>query len=220
MTERVITVKGIGKVQAKVDYIVVSLTLTNLKKDYHEVMSLESERLNLLTAQLCNCGFEKNEIKTTEFNVDSVYESESDANGNYKEVFKGFKCIHQLKIAFDYNMTLLNQVLTAVSKSNSNPKINISFTVKDKKRISDELLKAACKDAIRKATVLCEASGYKLGALLKLDYNWNEVCFESKTEYSRPSIFERKIYFFDEDIDIQPEDISANDSAVFVWEII
>ncbi len=69
MEKRTITVKGIGKVKLKVDYIVISLELLSLNKDYGKTMSLASEKLNALTNSLVDAGFEKQEIKTAKYEV-------------------------------------------------------------------------------------------------------------------------------------------------------
>lgn len=219
MEDRTITVRGVGSAKVKVDYIIVTLVLNSINEDYDEVMTIESQKLNTISNCLIKVGFDKKDIKTTDFKVETKYESIRDENDNYKRVFKGYQCYHKLKISFDYDVSLLNKVLSAVSKSDSKPKVNISFTVKEQNAVSEELLKSACQDAKRKAEILCEASGYKLGQLLKIDYNWNEVYFESKTEYDTPS-FLRQRHFFEEDIDIEPEDIDASDSAVFIWKIV
>lgn len=218
MEDRVITVKGVGSAKVKVDYIIVTLVLNSINEDYDEVMILESQKLNTMTNFLIKSGFDKKDIKTADFKIGTKYESIRDENDNYKRVFKGYQCYHKLKISFDFDVSLLNKVLSAVSKSDSKPEVNISFTVKDQNAISEELLKAACQDAKRKADILCEASGYKLGSLLKIDYNWSEVYFESKTKYDSPTFLRQK-YFQEEDIDIVPEDIDASDNAVFIWEI-
>lgn len=219
MEDRVITVKGVGSAKVKVDYIVVTLVLKSINEDYDETMIVESQKLNAVTDCLIKAGFDKKDIKTADFKVGTQHESIRDENGNYREMFKGYQCYHKLKISFDYDVSLLNKVLSAISKSASKPKVNISFTVKDQNAVSEELLKSACQDAKRKANILCEASGYRLGQLLKIDYNWSEVYYESRTEFDAPS-FLRQRYFCEEDIDIEPEDIDASDSAEFIWEIV
>lgn len=221
MEKRTITVKGIGKVKLKVDYIVISLESLSLNKDYEKTMSQASEKLNALTNSLIDAGFEKQEIKTAKYEVQPVYESIRDEQGNYRDEFLGFKCAHMLKLSFDFDMPILNKILLAITKSKANPKIHISFTVKDQTKISDEVLKLSCEDAKRKAEILCHASGYSLGALLKIDYNWNESYFESRTRYENTAMFARHKIFLNEDADnIEPEDIEVSDSAVFIWEIV
>lgn len=215
---RIITVKGVGSARVKVDYIVVSLTLNSIDEDYDEALIAESQKLNAITNCLMKAGFDKKDIKTSDFRVVTQYESIRDENDNYKKVFKGYQCYHKLKISFDYDVALLNKILSAVSKSNSKPNINISFTVKDQNVISEELLKSACQNAKRKADILCEASGYKLGQLLKINYNWTDIYYESKTNYETPS-FLRSKSFCEADINIEPEDIDVSDNAVFIWEI-
>lgn len=220
MEKRTITVKGIGKVKLKVDYIAISLELLSLNKDYEKTMSLASSKLNSLTNSLVDAGFDKQEIKTAKYEVQPVYESVRDEQGNYRDEFLGFKCEHMLKLSFDFDMDILNNILLAITKSEANPKIHISFTVKDQTKISDEVLKLSCEDAKRKAEILCRTSGYSLGTLLKIDYNWNESYFESRTRYENTSMFAKhKICFYEDTDNIEPEDIEVSNSAVFIWEI-
>ena len=70
---RTITVKGVGKVSAKPDYVVLSMTLEVLDKDYNKAMDTAAEHIRLLTGALEEAGFEKNSIKTTDFQVRTDY---------------------------------------------------------------------------------------------------------------------------------------------------
>lgn len=215
MEQRTITVKGIGSIKTKVDYIVITMSLNSEKPTYDETMALEAERLNKLTSALMDVNFKKEDIKTSNFEINPVYESEYDDRNHYKKVFKGFVCQHDLSVAFDYDFALLNQTLSAITHSLSEPILDINFTIKDQNAINEELLKKACKDARNKAEILCEASGYQLGQLLKIDYDWKEIYFASTTRMAKKAVTS----CYSEDIEIQPDDVTASDSAVFVWEI-
>ena len=114
---RTLTVKGIGKISVKPDYTVVSISLKVLNKVYDDAMEKAGMQIEALREALCAIGFEKQDLKTTGFNVNSRYNNERDKNGNYKNVFAGFECIHQLKLEFDFDMKKLALVLSALSTS-------------------------------------------------------------------------------------------------------
>ena len=164
-------------------------------------------------------GFEKNSVKTTDFNVRTNYESVKDKSGNYKSVFKGYVCNHNLKVEFDFDTKTLARVLSAISESLAKPEFSISFTVKDPSAVSGELLKSAVKNAKEKAEILCLASGVKLGELVSIDYNWGEINLYSDTNYEVGDRFMAKAACLS-NIDIQPDDIKTSDTATLVWEIL
>lgn len=66
---RTITVKGIGKVSAKPDYVVFSMTLESKHKDYDKAMDMAADHIQQLNETLCGIGFEKDSVKTTNFSA-------------------------------------------------------------------------------------------------------------------------------------------------------
>ena len=81
---KTITVKGVGNVSVKPDLIVVSMKLGTEDREYDKTMELAAERISLINDSLEKIGFEKNSVKTTDFNVRTNYESVKDKSGNYK----------------------------------------------------------------------------------------------------------------------------------------
>lgn len=216
---RTITVKGMGRVTIAPDFVVVSMSLMAQDNDYEKTLELASMKIEQLNTSLVGIGFEKNSVKTTNFNVRTDYERVKDRNGNYKSVFNGYICSHRLKVEFDFDTKRLAQTLYAISKCLVQPELSISFTVKDPSSVNVELLKSATQNAQEKAQVLCEASGVELGVLLSIEYNWGELNVVSHTEY----MLEEKCMAMPigglADIDIEPDDIDVSDTATFVWEI-
>ncbi len=216
---KTITVKGIGNVSVKPDWIIVSMKLETEDKEYDKTTELAAERITLINESLAKIGFERNSVKTTDFNVRTNYESVKDKNGNYKSVFKGYVCNHRLKVEFDFDTKRLAQVLSAISECLAKPEFSISFTVKDSSAVSSELLQSAARNAKEKAEILCSASGVKLGELKSIDYNWGEISLYSDTNYEVGDRFMAKSACLS-NIDIHPDDIKTSDTATFVWEIL
>ena len=214
---RTITVKGIGAVSVKPDLIVLRLSMETAEYEYDEAMKAAAEKIDFLNKALEAAGFEKKSAKTADFRVRADYDRLNDGKGNYTSVFMGYKCRHELKIEFDFDTKRLAKALSEISECIAKPEISIDFTVKDSSAVSGELLKAAVKNAREKAEILCAASGAKLGDLLSIDYNWGELHLYSATDYD----VEGKCMMLGaaDDMDIEPEEIKARDTATFAWEI-
>ena len=212
---KTITVKGVGRATVKPDSVILSVSLETVDKEYEKAMEYAAARINLLTNTLCEIGFDKDDLKTTNFNVDEARQSVKDPDGNYKSVFVGYKCTHGLKLQFDFDTKRLGEVLSTISKSLTEPAMSIEFTVKDPSAVSDELLISATQNARKKAEVLCKAAGVHLGELVNIDYNWQDIELHSYTTYDcMPRLAKCNTA-----VDITPDDIVASDNATFTWEI-
>lgn len=193
------------------------MELVSHKYDYEETMKLATDSVSKLEKAIEEAGFNKKELKTTSFNIRTSYKSYYDENKNYKNKFDGYICEQGLKLQFDLDMQVLSKVLTAITKSGVEPRLNIRFSVKDKEKVNEELLINATENARRKAEVLAKASKVNLGKLLTINYNWSEVGIYSKTTYE----MENKSLVMEEAYapNIEPDDIELSDTATFVWEI-
>lgn len=217
---RTITVKGIGNVSARPDYIVLSLDIEALSETYDRAMTEASERIKKLQDAAVLVGYEKSDMKTTSFIVQTRYENVKDRQGNYKREFAGYACSYHLKLAFDFDSKQLAKVISAIADCGAQPELSIAFTVKNPARVSEELLINATENARAKAEILCKASGNALGQLLNIDYNWGELNVYSRTSYEvedciQPLMAMSKCAA----PEIEPDDIDVTDTVAFTWEI-
>lgn len=215
---KTITVKGIGRVTARPDYVVLSMALETKDMDYGKAMSGAALHLEDLNRALTGVGFGKDDLKTTNFNVNTSYTNVRKPSGEFEHIFDGYVVRHNLKLAFDFDMARLAETLSAVTGCLSNPDLSVSFTVKDPSSINEEMLRSAAANAREKAEVLCQAAGVRLGELLAIDYNWEELNVVSNTRYAlaedclaAPGMMKS--------MNIQPDDIDVTDTAAFVWAI-
>ena len=215
---RTIAVKGVGSLRVKPDYVVIGLELEAKDEVYERAMSLSSEQIEELTQALMKAGFAKDELKTTSFHIRADYRSEQNDKGNYVQVFDGYVCHSGMKLAFDLDMKLLGETLSAIGSLSVQPELNVSFTVKEPEAVNSRLLKAAADNARGKAEILCAASGVTLGQLQRIEYNWSEPAAYSRTAVSadRMAMPMMKNAFRAE---MTPEEIELSDSAAFIWEL-
>ena len=216
---RTITIKGIGKLSLKPDQTVVSLMLKTVHADYDKAMDEAAKHLEQLRSAIAEIGFTKDDLKTTSFDVGTEYENERDKNGNYKQIFVGYRVTHGLKLEFDFDSQRLSKVLGAIAVCIAEPELNVQFTVKDKEAVDAALLQSACANAKAKAEILTKASGVTLGELVSIDYNWGELHLCSPTHYEMDPPCMARASAAPTDMDIEPDDIDVSDSITFVWEI-
>ena len=72
------------------------MILTTLKKQYNEALEKADEDLNELRKCLSSVGFTKEEIKTTDFQVNTKYENIKEDSENYKRVFLSYVVIYKI----------------------------------------------------------------------------------------------------------------------------
>ena len=217
---RIITVKGVGSASVRPDYITISMTVESLHKGYNASMEDAAQRIEKLQDAVIRCGYQKEELKTISFDVDTRYEGVQDRQGNYKREFTGYAVTYRLKLSFDMDSKQLAKVIGAISESGAAPELSIAFTVKDPAKVSEALLVSATENAKAKAAILCKASGNELGQLLSIDYNWGELNVISRTHYAmedsiQPLMAKSRLNA----PEIEPDDISASDTVTFTWEI-
>ena len=215
-----ITVKGTGNVSARPDYIVLSLNIEVLSETYDRAMTDASERIKRLQDVAALVGYEKSDLKTTSFNVQTRYENVKDRQGNYKREFAGYACSYHLKLAFGFDSKQLAKVISAIANCGAQPEISVAFTVKSPEKINEELLISATENAKMKAEILCKASGNTLGQLLNIDYNWGELNVFSRTSYDVEDCIQPLMAMSKCAVpEIEPDDIDVSDTVSFPWKI-
>ena len=216
---RTIRVTGKGMIKVKPDMTRLTITLEGMYKDYGETLKHSSEDTDALKELMTQFGFDKSDLKTLNFNVNTEYESYREKDV-YKQRFLGYKYVHVLKLEFESDNDRLGKILYALANSEIHPEFRISYTVKDPEASKNELLGNAVKDAKAKASVLADASGVALKDIQNIDYSWGEINFEVEP-MRKDMIFESRCMLAEGsyDMDIEPDDIEVTDTVTVVWEI-
>ena len=209
-----ITVKGKGSASAVPDWIKITLSLKAKSLDYEKTVNLAAKQLEQLRNSLKEHDFDKKDIKTIDFNLDTSYENLKDKNGNYDRVFKGYICVQDLYIGFEAHNKKLGEILNSLSHCKSKPKFSIKYELKDETKPKEEVLKNAIINATDKAKVISNAANVNLGEIIRINYDWNEVKFIRDFEFM-DSMAESSIA----SLDIEPDDIKASDTITVIWEI-
>ena len=219
---RTIRVTGKGKIAVKPDMIRLYANKEEICNEYEAALRKSAKVTEQLKDLFENLGFQRKDLKTVYFNVDTEYENYQDSDKSWKRRFKGYKYTHRMKIEFEADNKLLGQVLYALAHSKLNPEFSIEYTVSDVEKCKNELLHKAIEDSVQKAQVLTAAANLKLGQIQTIDYSWGEIDFVAKPlnemrlmecadcEISAPGSY---------DIDIEADDINVTDTVTVIWEI-
>lgn len=143
--ERKIRVTGKGKISIKPDLIRLNIKASDVLKKYEDCINKSSKSIKELRKIIENSGLNPNDLKTTEFSVDTEYKSYYE-NDIYKREFQGYEYVHNLYINFPNDNDLLEKVLYELSKSKTDYEFSINYTVKDIESAKNKLLAKAVED--------------------------------------------------------------------------
>ena len=218
---RTIRVTGRGQLKVHPDMTRIIITLEGRHKEYGETLQRSSRDTEKIKDLMAAFGFERSDLKTLNFAVDTEYETYKE-RGEYKQRFVGYKFRHLLKLEFDSDNKRLGKLLYALANCPLNPEFRIAYAVKDPEAAKNTLLGKAVKDAMEKAEVLAGAAGVTLKDIQSIDYSWGEINFEVSpmrndmmTEKRMAPMAAMDSY----DMDIEPDDIEVSDTVTVVWEI-
>ena len=109
--ERTIRVTGKGKLSVKPDTIRLRINMEGIYPEYAVTLQKSSEIVELLKDLVEKQGYERKELKTLYFNIDTEYESYQDRDKSWKRRFLGYKYVHRMKIEFPADNQRLGRML-------------------------------------------------------------------------------------------------------------
>ena len=218
---RTIRITGTGNLKIRPDLTRISVTMTEVKKDYAETLKASSDSTEALKDLFSGFGFGREELKTLSFGVDPEFESYREKN-EYRQRLIGYRYRHMMKIEFPSDNERLGRQLYALANSELCPEFNISYTVKDREAAKNALLAKAVTDAKEKAAVLTEAAGLTLKEIQSVDYSRGELVMEVRPMNmlrAAPKMAADECADASYSMDIEPDDINVSDTVTIVWEI-
>ena len=213
---KTIRVTGTGKIRIKPDMTRITVTLGDVFREYGETLKRSAEDTELIRDLLTGFGFQRTDLKTLSFNVETEYESYQE-KGIWKQRLVGYRYRHEMKVEFDSDNERLGKILYALANCPINPEIKISYTVKDAEAVKNELIGKAVEDAKAKASVLSRSAGVSLGEIRRIDYSLEQNDFEVRP--MNRMLMAKSSAEDSYDLDIEPDDIQASDTVTVVWEI-
>ncbi len=136
---------------------------TPTKKTAAMAVKVNTEKMNKVIEALKVIEIDKKDIKTTNYNLNPVYDWTDKAGRR----LKGYEVRQELTIKIR-DLEKIGQVVQAATAQGANQIGGISFTIDDQEALKAQAIKIAINKARTKAVRLAEESGLKLGKVINV----------------------------------------------------
>jgi uncharacterized protein YggE len=219
MHDKTITVKSTGNIRVKPDTAVINISLKVHAVDYSKAVKKIADEAENIKAAIVSAGYSREDLKTTDSNVDIEYANTQNIQYNRKDdkkTFAGYNCLLGFILEIPFNIKQLENLLLQIAKGDSNMNFSVRFSVKDRAAVTAQLLEDAVQDAKAKAELLADAAGIKLGSIMHMEYGGGKIAdMFSKTVYKASA----DMLSYDASIDIEPLEINTTESISITWEL-
>ncbi len=155
------SVNGSGTVYAKADIANLEVGLkTGAKKTAAEATVDSTNKMNSIIAELKKLGIEDKDIKTSNYNLNPVYNYTQDKG----QELVGYEVNQNVTLKIR-DLSKIGDVIAKTTEKGANQVGNVSFTIDDEFALKNQARELAIKKAKEKAELIASQSGLKLGEL-------------------------------------------------------
>lgn len=155
MAESGLSVNGSATVQLKPDVAMISLGVTAKAQEVLKAQESANEAINEVIRVLTDeMSLAKEDIATSEYRIDEEYQYNRETGNS---VHVGYIATYMLNVRVDA-IDQAGAVIDAAMKAGANRLEGVTFRSSDEYLASDQALKLAVEDALRKARVIADAA--------------------------------------------------------------
>lgn len=207
---------GTGEIRVSPDLAVVNMNVKTTDMDFNRAVQKLNEKTDHLYKKLQSSGFRKDEIKTSQLNVQ---ENGQWRDGNY--IDSGFVATQNIELGFKRDHARMARLMEAFSEEKGAEALfHFGFALSDEaeQKAKDELVGKAIQDARNKATLIARASGVKLGKVRNIVYGQPDIRPVPMMEaaYMDANMRSAKGQSMP---DIEVQEIQMQDTITIFWEI-
>lgn len=161
-------ITGTGEIKLAPDLAVVNMTVKTTDPYFNKAVQQLNEKTDRLNKKLLAAGFRREEIKTSQLNVQ---ENGEWRDGNY--INKGFVATQSIELRFKRDQQRMSKLMETFSEEKGAEALfHFGFTLSDQARqqAEEELIRKAIQDSRNKAAVIAKTSGVKLGKIRNIIY--------------------------------------------------
>lgn len=164
-----ISISGKGVVKVTPDTAILFAGLETTAPTVAAAQKENTEKMNAFLARTRELGVTDADRKTTQYNIYPTYEYREGGDGG-KQVKVGDTVMQQVQLKVR-NRQHLGSLVAALGEFGLNQVGSLSFVLDDEELIKKHALAEAIKDAQRKAAIIANTTGVKLGAVVSLYEN-------------------------------------------------
>ena len=166
----IIKVLGQGDVKFTPDVTRVTVEIDALHSTYQEAFEAGAKNTNHIRDILAEHGIDRDIAKTSRFDVSMHRVHKKVERGEWQWVVKGYNIKQTFIIELEMGCPQLTALLDQIGREMVGVEIELGFAVSDTDSARLKVIEAAVKDAQRKAEVMANALGKKLGDVSGVRY--------------------------------------------------
>jgi uncharacterized protein YggE len=165
--KHVITVTGHAEMSVTPDQALATFGVITINDDVEKAKQDNDRIMQTIFDRMLITGIERSKIKTSMFSVQPLYRSDKTSG---IETITGYQIQNTISVTVD-DVRKVSQVIDAAFAAGANQFQGIRFGLKKEQSLQDELLKQALLDGKRKAALIAETVGGKLGRPVSITEN-------------------------------------------------
>ena len=174
-----ISVTGNGQASAAPNMAQIQLGVVSEAPSAREATTANNQAMQALLTQLKEQGIDKRDVQTVQFDVSPMYQQEGPRRGRSPNI-TGYRVTNQVSVRVR-DLEKLGEILDLVVEEGANQISGIQFSIDKSEELQDQARRLAIDDAKRKAAVLAEQAGAKVGRVLSIQ----DHAYEPRPMYGR-----------------------------------
>ena len=179
--EKVIKIKGIGRMDYRPDTCKVSISLRYESTNYLQAVEGALEKVEDLAEAVEKAGLDKLALKVERMRCDCDKEIIKDKKGREKGIITTFVTRQLCHVSFDINDEVLSIIMEKAIELDGN--ISLSYTLKNIEKAKNDLLESAVLDGYMKANIIAKNGNAKVTGLVSANYGVEEHDFCVERDY-------------------------------------
>ena len=161
--EGTMTITGNALASAEPELLTIRLGVQTTNPTAGAALSENSRLMTSAVEAITALGIPEDELSTSRFNIEPRYESKYDENGNYVNVFVGYRVSNIIAVTTD-QLDMAADIIDASVSAGANSVISVDFGVspETEKSTRDGLIGKAVCDAVHKGELALKPMGYRI----------------------------------------------------------
>lgn len=150
--EKVISVTGTASASVDPDLLIVTFGVETQEKTAKQALDKNSQLMNSVVSAIQGVGISEDELSTSRFNIQPVYDSYRDEKGRYTQELIGYRVSNSISVETT-NLNLAADIIDSAVGVGANRVDSVYFTLSPEKQlqIKDDLIGKAVLNAKSKA---------------------------------------------------------------------
>ncbi|MFB5611512.1 MAG: SIMPL domain-containing protein [Nitrosopumilaceae archaeon] len=150
--EKVISVTGQASTSVDPDLLIVTFAVETQEKTAKQALDKNSQLMNSVISAIQGVGITEDELSTSRFNIQPIYDSYRDESGRYTQELIGYRVTNSISVETT-NLDLAADIIDSAVGAGANRVDSVYFTLSPEKQlqIKDDLIGKAVLNAKAKA---------------------------------------------------------------------